>query len=52
MINNDFESLKDRIERALIYGGSTTFEVDINTALKNMTPLDIIQNILMKVWIK
>lgn len=48
MINNDFESLKDRIERALIYGGSTTFEVDINTALKNMTPLDIIQNILMK----
>ena len=47
-INNDFESLKTRIEKALIYGGSTTFDTDINTILENMAPLDIIQNILMK----
>ena len=48
IIKNDFDSLKDRIENALIYGGSTTFDTDINTALETMTPLDIIQNILMK----
>ncbi|MDU1909859.1 methionine synthase [Fusobacterium sp.] len=48
IINNDFESLKTRIEKALIYGGSTTFDIDINVALENMTPLDIVQNILMK----
>ncbi|WP_294664537.1 homocysteine S-methyltransferase family protein [uncultured Fusobacterium sp.] len=48
IIKNDFDSLKDRIENALIYGGSTTFDTDINTALETLTPLDIIQNILMK----
>ena len=48
IIKNDFDSLKDRIENALIYGGSTTFDTDINTAMETMTPLDIIQNILMK----
>ena len=48
IIKNDFDSLKNRIENALIYGGSTTFDTDINTALETMTPLDIIQNILMK----
>lgn len=48
IIKNDLDSLKDRIENALIYGGSTTFDTDINTALETMTPLDIIQNILMK----
>ena len=48
IIKIDFDSLKDRIENALIYGGSTTFDTDINTALETMTPLDIIQNILMK----
>ena len=47
-INNDFVCLKTRIEKALIYGGSTTFDTDINTILENMAPLDIIQNILMK----
>lgn len=48
IIKNDFDSLKDRIENALIYGGSTTFDTDIKTALETMTPLEIIQNILMK----
>lgn len=48
IVKNDFDSLKGRIENALIYGGSTTFEVDINTALETISPLDIIQNILMK----
>ncbi|MHD0316698.1 methionine synthase [Fusobacterium sp. THCT1E2] len=48
IIKNDFDSLKDRIENALIYGGSGTFDIDINIALETMAPLDIIQNILMK----
>lgn len=48
IIKNDFDSLKDRIENALIYGGSTTFDTDIKTVLETMTPLEIIQNILMK----
>ena len=32
----------------LLYGGSTTFEDDISEALKNYSPLEIIQEILMK----
>ena len=42
------DTLENRIENALIYGGSTTFENDIAEALKKFSPLEIIQEILMK----
>lgn len=44
---NDENTLENRIHNALIYGGSTTFEDDVNKALENYSPLDIIQKILM-----
>lgn len=45
------ENLEDnfynRIHKALIYGGSTSFENDISEALNTFSPLEVIQNILM-----
>ena len=46
-LDNDIDSLKERIENALIYGGSSTFDKDILNAMQFMQPLEIIQNILM-----
>ncbi len=40
-------TLEERIENALIKGGSSEFEKDIEEALKKYKPLEIIQNILM-----
>ena len=45
-------NLKDRLERALVLGGSPEFDQDIEKALERYTPLEIIQNILMKGMIK
>lgn len=42
------ETLEEKIHSALIFGGSTTFEEDIRQALKIYTPLELIQNVLMK----
>ena len=42
------DTMEERIQNALLYGGSTTFEDDISEALKNYSPLEIIQEILMK----
>lgn len=42
------ENLEERIKQALMYGGSTTFENDINEALKKYSPIEIIQNVLME----
>ncbi|MCF2625487.1 methionine synthase [Fusobacterium perfoetens] len=45
------ENLEDnfynRIHKALIYGGSTSFENDISEALNTFSPIEVIQNILM-----
>lgn len=41
-------TLEQRIENALIFGETPEFIDDINSALKIYSPLDIIQNILMK----
>ncbi len=41
------DTLENRIHNALIYGGSTTFEKDIDDALKIYSPLDLIQDVLM-----
>ena len=46
--NNIEISLEEKICTALIYGGSTTFENDIEEALKIYTPLALIQDVLMK----
>ena len=46
-LKNLEDTLENRIHNALIYGGSTTFENDINLALEKYTPLHIIQEILM-----
>ncbi len=45
------ENLEDnfynKIHKALIYGGSTSFENDISEALNTFSPIEVIQNILM-----
>ncbi|MFA6878381.1 MAG: vitamin B12 dependent-methionine synthase activation domain-containing protein, partial [Fusobacterium sp.] len=41
------EDCESKIKQALIYGGSTTFQEDIQEALKKYSPLTIIQEILM-----
>lgn len=41
-------TLEQRIENALIFGETSEFIDDINSALKIYSPLDIIQNILME----
>ena len=45
------ENLEDnfynKIHKALIYGGNTSFENDISEALNTFSPIEVIQNILM-----
>ena len=40
-------SVEEKIQEALIYGGSTTFNEDIDEALKQYSPIDIIEKILI-----
>ena len=39
--------MEEKIQEALIYGGSTTFNEDIDEALKQYSPIDIIEKILI-----
>ena len=41
------ESIEEKIQEALIFGGSTTFEEDLVKALEKYSPLEIIENILI-----
>lgn len=40
-------SVEEKIQEALIYGGSTTFNEDIDEALKHYSPIDVIEKILI-----
>ncbi len=42
------ERVEERLKSAILRGGSSTFRKDIEEALKNYKPLDIIQEILME----
>lgn len=41
------ESIEEKIQEALIFGGSTTFEENLVKALEKYSPLEIIENILI-----
>ena len=40
-------TVEDKIQEALIFGGSTTFDEDIKEALEKYSPIDIIEKILI-----